>query len=384
MPNQTVTIEKLVSGGAGLARTGNGVVFVNDVAPGETVEIEITGKKGGVAHARPVKILEGSPARRGPACPLYGRCGGCDWLHIGYEAQVQCKKEIIADCMRRIGKIENPPAIEAVFAKEYGYRRRAQFKIDAQGNAGFFARRTNEVVPVRSCPLLADSLNVLLEKIADKKIPLPRSLTGLKAVAGDASAIASSPVISGHTEKSVIITAGNRSFEIEGNGFFQSNGPLLERLGRWAEAKVGGDRCVDLYGGSGFFSVMLAERFKEGLLVESIGAEVLAARANFNRNGITHFTAVEGPAEELTALAGTKPVDCLIVDPPRTGLSPEVRDAVAALKPAMILYVSCDPSTQARDAGFLVKKAGYSISAAALFDLYPDTHHIESLLTFKK
>jgi 23S rRNA (uracil1939-C5)-methyltransferase len=384
MPFQTVTIEKLVPGGAGLARTPDGVVFVNDVAPGETVEIEITEKKRGTAFARAIKVLKPSPSRRAPPCPLFGKCGGCDWLHIGYTTQVQCKKEMLIDCMRRIGRLENLPEIETFAAQEFGYRCRAQFKINALGRAGFFARRSNEVVPVRRCPLLVDPLNALLAGIEDKKISLPRPLKNLMTVAGDNGTVASSPTIAGATDEKVLITAGNKKFEVSGNGFFQSNALLLELLGTWAKAKVNGDRCVELYGGGGFFSVMLAERFREGMLVESVGAEAAAAGVNFTRNGINHFSAMEGTAEDLLRLAGTKPMDCLIVDPPRTGLSPEVRDGVAALKPAMILYVSCDPSTQARDAGFLVNNAGYSISAAALFDLYPDTHHMESLLTFKK
>jgi tRNA/tmRNA/rRNA uracil-C5-methylase (TrmA/RlmC/RlmD family) len=388
MSHQTVTIEKLVFGGAGLARTDKGIVFVNDTAPGETVEIEITGKKGGVAHARPVKVIEPSPSRRTPACPLYGRCGGCDWLHIDYKTQVECKKEMTVECMRRIGRIENFPDPEVITADESGYRRRAQIQIGQNGNAscaGFFARRTNEVVPVNTCPLLVGSLNDLLKDISERRFPLARSLRNLMVITGDDDTIASAPVVSGRTRESVTITAGNRTFGVQGHGFFQSNRFLLERLGLWADAKVGGDRYViDLYGGSGFFSVMLAGRFMQGLLIESAGMEVLAARANFERNGIKHFRAVEGIAEDLLRLAGTQPVDCLIVDPPRPGLSPRVRDATAALKPKTILYVSCDPSTQARDAGFFVNKAGYTISAAALFDLYPNTHHIESLLLLKR
>jgi 23S rRNA (uracil1939-C5)-methyltransferase len=384
MSHQTVTIEKLVFGGAGLARTDKGVVFVNDVAPGETVAIEITGKKGGVAHARPLRIIEPSPARRPPACPLYGRCGGCDWLHIDYKTQVECKKEMTAECMRRIGHIENFPDPEVITADEHGYRRRAQLQIDRNGNTGFFSRRTNDVVPVRRCPLLVDALNTLLNKIADGKASLPHALKNLKTIAGNDGHIASAPVIAGETDKNAVITAGNKSFEVPGGGFFQSNSLLLERLGAWAPDHVEGTFCVDLYGGSGFFSVMLADRFKEGMLIESVGAEVAAAGENFKRNGIRHFRTFEGNADDLLRLAGAQPVDCLIVDPPRSGLSPEVREAAAALKPKTILYVSCDPSTQARDAGFFVNKEGYAISSAALFDLYPNTHHIESLLLLKK
>jgi 23S rRNA (uracil1939-C5)-methyltransferase len=387
MPNQTVLIEKLVFGGAGLARTDKGVVFVNDVAPGETVEIEITGKKGGVAHARPVKIVNASPSRREPACPLYGRCGGCDWLHIDYTTQVECKKEMTVECMRRIGRIENFPDPEVITAEESGYRRRAQIQIDRNGNAscaGFFARRTNDVVAVRRCPLLVDALNRLLAEIADGQVSLPDTLKNLRTIAGDDGHIASAPVIAGETGESVVITAGNRTFEIQGHGFFQSNRFLLEQLGAWAHDYMEGSFCVDLYGGSGFFSVMLADRFKKGLLIESIGTEVAAARANFKRNGISHFTAVEGTAEELASLSGKEPVDCLVVDPPRPGLSPEVCNAIAALKPKRVLYVSCNPSTQARDAGALVNKAGYTISRAAIFDLYPNTSHIESLLVLDR
>ncbi|MBN2189520.1 MAG: class I SAM-dependent RNA methyltransferase [Chitinispirillaceae bacterium] len=384
MSIQTVTIEKLVFGGAGLARTGEGIVFVNDVAPGETVEIEFTGKKGGVAFARPKKILTASTARRTPACPLYGRCGGCDWLHIDYQTQVECKKEMTVECMRRIGHVKEYADPEVQTADEHGYRRRAQLQIDRNGFAGFFARRTNDVVPVRRCPLLVDALNALIGEIADGSITLPPSIKNLKTVAGDDDSAASSPLIAGKTTESVKVTVGNKTFEVPGSGFFQNNSVLLERLGAWAHDHVEGAFCVDLYGGSGFFSVMVADRFKEGVLIESVGAEAAAARKNFNRNGIAHIRALEGTAEDLVMLAGNKAVDCLIVDPPRPGLTPRAREAAAALKPKAILYVSCDPSTQARDAGFFVNKEGYKISSAALFDLYPNTHHIESLLLLKR
>ena len=380
MSKQTVTIEKLVFGGAGIARTANGVVLVNDVAPGEAVEIELTGKKGGAIHARPVKFLKPSPSRRTPTCPLYGNCGGCDWLHIVYKTQVECKKEMLVDCMRRIGRIENLPPIEVIIADEFAYRHRAQIKIDKNGNAGFYSRQTNTVVPVRRCPLLVDPLNKLLNGIADRNISIPRSLKSIMVVAGDNGDIASCPLIAGQTCENVTITAGNRTFEVHGNGFFQSNRLLLERLGTWAGNYLKGDLCVDLYGGGGFFSVMLADRFKHGLLIELIGMQVACALRNFAQNDVRHFSARKGVAENLLQFAGAKPVDCLIVDPPRSGLTEKVRHAVATLKPQAILYVSCNPSTQARDVGFLITKAGYVITHAAIFDLYPNTHHIESLL----
>jgi len=367
----------------GLARTGGGIVFVSDVAPGETVAIERCGKKGGVARGRPIRLLNTSPARRVPPCPLAGTCGGCDWLHLIYKEQLAVKNEIFLECLRRIGGVENAPSPDIVAAEEFGYRHRAQFKIDTRGNTGFFARSTNSVVPVRRCPLLTGPLNTLLDNFWERKaaVPgVPGQAKNFMAVSGDNDRIATCPVIDGHTLKSVAITAGVRTFEVRPEGFFQSNRPLLERLGSWALAYTGGGRCVDLYGGSGFFSVMLADRFSRGLLIESDGGNVAGARTNFKRNGIEHFRAVQGTAEQLRELAGAEPIDCLIVDPPRAGLAGKVRAAIAAVKPKTICYVSCDPPTQARDAGFLLASAGYTMRHAALFDLYPNTHHIESVL----
>ncbi len=380
MSETVVTIEKLVFGGSGLARTEQGVVFVSDVAPGETVAIKRCGKKGGVACGRPVEILKASPARRDPPCPLAGTCGGCDWLHIIYKEQLAIKKEIFLECMRRIGRIENLPAPETIASGEFGYRHRARMKIDVQGNAGFFARSTNRVVPVQNCPLLTGPLNTLLTSLSERNLVFPGQVKNLMLVSGDDGSVASHPVIDGHTSKSVTITAGARTFEVPANGFFQSNRPLLERLGSWARAYTGGGRCIDLYGGSGFFSVMLADQFRQGLLIESADINAAGARINFKRNRIEHFTAVKGTAEQLRELAGAEPIDCLIVDPPRSGLDGKVHTAIAALKPRTVLYVSCNPPTQARDAGFLMKNAGYTVQHAALFDLYPNTHHIESIL----
>lgn len=380
----TVSIEKLVSGGMGLARTDQGIIFVSGVAPDETVTIEPYGKKGGQAIARPLEIINPSPARREPPCPLAGVCGGCDWQHILPAEQTKIKSAIFIECMQRIGRLENLPSIEIVITEEFAYRHRAQIKLDEEGNAGFFARDTNDIVCVPHCPLLVDPLNDLLDDFSKRQFVLPLSEKNFMVIAGDDGTIASSPKIAGRTMKSVTISVGAKTFEVQGGSFFQSNRPLLLKLGTWAAPLVRGDRCVDLYGGSGFFSVMLADRFKQGLLIESIDAHVAEAHENFERNGLSHFEAKLGMAEDIVALAGPGPVDFLIVDPPRTGMTKKVIDGIAALKPGTIMYVSCDPATQARDAGYLVSKAGYAISKAVVFDLYPNTHHIESILLLTK
>lgn len=384
MQQSIVTIEKLVFGGWGLARTDAGVVLVGDVAPGKTVAIRPVGRRGGVVTARPMSVLSPSPDRRVPACPYASVCGGCDWLHLSHEAQLSNKTSIFLDCMRRIGRIAAMPAPECIAAEASGYRHRAQIKIDAGGNAGFFARTTNTVVPIASCMQLVAPLNGLLAGFSDHAIACPADTRACMVIAGDNGSVASSPVIPGVTGDSVIITAGNRTFETTGGGFFQSNRPLLEKLGRWAAPLVSGARCLDLYGGSGFFSIMLADRFEQGLLVETDESLVAAARTNFRRNGVTHVAARAARAEALVSIAASFPPDVLIVDPPRPGLAGRVREGIAALRPPAILYVSCNPPTQARDAGFLVNEAGYTVTNAALIDLYPNTHHMESLLMLSR
>lgn len=380
----TVTIEKLVFGGMGLARTDQGIVFVSNVAPGETVTIEPCGKKGGQAIARVIDIIKPSPARREPPCPLAGICGGCDWQHITYPEQIKIKKEIFIECMKRLGRLKELPSIETIAAQEFGYRHRAQIKLDEHGNAGFFARDTNDIVCVQKCPLLVEPLNALLDDFSKQQFVLPLAEKNFMVIAGDNGAIASSPKISGRTSRSVTIHAGARSFEVQSGSFFQSNRPLLERLGTWAAPFVQGDRCIDLYGGSGFFSIMLADRFKRGLLIESVDAHVAEAALNFKRNGLSNFEAKKGTAEEIVALTGPEPVDCLIVDPPRTGMTKMVLEGIVALKPGTVVYVSCNAATQARDTGFLVNTAGYAISQAVVFDLYPNTDHMESILILTK
>jgi 23S rRNA (uracil1939-C5)-methyltransferase len=154
-------------------------------------------------------------------------------------------------------------------------------------------------------------------------------------------------------------------------------------MGCWASPYVCGEYCVDLYGGTGLFSVMLGKKFSGGLLIESVRSLVNLADDNIESNNCSHFRAVCADAEHFSHFVQQKP-DLLIVDPPRLGLTKQALNAIAATNPSTVLYVSCDPSTQARDVGSLVNKAGYSITHAALFDCYPNTYHIETALLLEK
>ncbi len=377
------TVEKMVYGGYGLAYIDKGVVFIEQVLPEETVEIEIIDKKGGIPFARPLETIKQSPYRRQPSCGYYGVCGGCDWQHIAYTQQIQYKRDIFVDCLVRIGKIDSIPEIEIIPSPEWGYRIRAQLKVDkAAQNIGFYHKKSNEVIEIKKCPLLNSEINTLLEKQKQIVNKLPKTCKQIKVIAGDNGSVTSSPAIKDFTQHSALITVAQKKFSVTGNSFFQGNSFLLEKLGLWAKETVSGDFFIDMYGGVGFFSILLADNFSQGLLVENNKALTSLAEENISHNSLSRIAVKTISAESFfNNEANSLPVpDCLVVDPPRPGLTGEVREGIGGLKPAAIVYISCNPATQETDVGIFVKKCGYSIEKAALFDLYPQTHHIETVL----
>ena len=382
-----VTIEKLVHGGMGLARTDKGVLFVEDVLPGERVGVKIMGARGGQPWAKPFSIENPSPHRRRPPCAFFGQCGGCDWLHGSYDIQVSSKKEIVLDCLNRVGKIRDIPEMEVYPSPEFGYRQRVQYNVDNTRTVlGFYRRRSSEIVPITECPLLRPQLNTVLKELRGITIVMPESADQIKCIAGMRFVTASSPVFTPITSAMTTVQTGNYTFVVSGNCFFQGNAYLCEKLGSWAKDSVQGSHFVDLYGGVGFFSVFLHERFKTGIHVDNVKEHVDLAQQNFSDNGISNCRATNATAEEfLYEMAAKKtPLDCLVVDPPRAGLFPEVRQALCKHPPQSILYVSCNPATQARDVALLLKTEKYAIKKIALFDLYPNTHHMETAIVLTK
>jgi 23S rRNA (uracil1939-C5)-methyltransferase len=372
-------IEKLVHGGRGLARSETGVVFVEGVCAGELVEATVQKSAGGVPVALVTRILESAPERIVPQCPLFGRCGGCEWQHIRYDAQVVSKVSIFKDCLERIAKLKDMPAIEVVTADSWNYRIRAQFKSD-NVSLGFFKRNSHTVVPIHDCPLLVAPLNMVLSHQKEYAGTLTFSSVGLKVIAGSEGSVASTPVLAGFTQREITISVGASEFRVSGNSFFQNNSFLLERLAAWVAPFCAGKQVVDLYGGAGFFAICSGKAAESALLVENDPLSVSQARQNFTANDCANMSAVCMTAERFLLTADKKKMECLIVDPPRPGLSASVRESVAIVKPQTVVYVSCNPSTQARDLQLLLSKGEYEIEKAVIFDLYPQTHHLETVV----
>ncbi len=381
---EKLKIEKLIFGGLSLARIDGKAIFVEGGVPEETVSATPVGKKGGVEVYAIKDILSPSQYRREPKCKYYGTCGGCDWLHIDYEYQNECKRDIFLEQLRRVGKVDDVPEVKNIYSKEYGYRIRAQFKVDKHsGVIGFFKRESNDLVNIDKCPLLCDSLNSILSKKNSILSHISDEVRQIKLISAN-DEITSFPVIESFSKEKCIYTVEGKQFLVSGKNFFQSNKFLLSEMGKWVETRAKGKTFIDMYGGLGFFSVFLGSKFEKGLLVESDTKMARAAQKNFKRNGLSNIKALALSSEKFFSSKEAKSADCIVVDPPRPGLTKKVRLALGKLLPNQIIYISCNPSTQARDVGFLINHRGYKIKDAALFDLYPNTHHMETGLVLER
>jgi 23S rRNA (uracil1939-C5)-methyltransferase len=382
-----VTIERILPGGLGLAHADGQTLLVALAAPGDRVRVRVERVQGRVAFASIAEIISPSPVRVEPACPYFGRCGGCDFQHLNYEAQLNAKVAIIRDCLRRIAQIEFTIEIPMTASPSvWHYRSRAQWQHDAQKMwLGYFERASHHVCDVAACPVLVPELEAMLESLrASVRIgALPHGLTEFQAVAGDDGSSLAPPVPE-HPTREVSRTIGTHLYRFSAGGFFQINHELLEPLIAAATDKARGGTAVDLYCGAGLFTLPLAQRFTRVYGVEANATAINYARRNLQAahlDNTTFETAHVGEwlAENSERLA---PVDFVLLDPPRAGAEDGAIDGILPLRPQRISYVSCDPATLARDLKALAA-GGYRLDSLAAFDMFPQTHHVETVAHLK-
>jgi len=382
-----VTIERILPGGAGLAHADGRTLLVALAAPGDRVRVRIERVQGRVAFASIAEIVSPSPVRVEPLCPYFGRCGGCDFQQLSYEAQLAAKVEIIRDCLRRIAQIEFTGEIPITPSPNiWHYRSRAQWQHDpVKKRLGYFERASHRVCDVAACPVLVPSLQETLESLRGqmKESLLPEESKELEAVAGDegASLVSFMP---GHPAREVSRRIGEHHYRFSAEGFFQINHELLEPLITAALSDARGETAIDLYCGVGLFTLPLAQRFTRVCGVEASVTALSYARHNLEDarlNNATFETArvSDWLAENSVRLA---PVDFVLLDPPRAGAEGGAIDGILALKPRHISYVSCDPATLARDLKILAA-SGYRLDSLAAFDMFPQTHHVETVAHLK-
>lgn len=382
-----VTIERILPGGAGLAHADNRTLLVALAAPGDRVRVRVERVRGRVAFASIVEVVSPSPVRVEPACPYFGRCGGCDFQQLSYEAQLKAKVEMIRDCLRRIAQVEFPGEIPITASPDiWRYRSRAQWQHDPRKmRLGYFERASHRVCDVAACPVLVPELQSTLASLRErmKDGALPRDATEFQAVAGDDGSSLAPPVPE-HPTREVSRAIHGHRYHFSADSFFQINHALLEPLIDAAIIEASGDTSVDLYCGAGLFTLPLAQRFARVYGVEANATAINYARRNLataNLDNVAFINAHVGEwlAEKREQLA---PVDFVLLDPPRAGAEEEAIQGILALRPRDISYVSCDPAPLARDLKKLAA-GGYHLNTLAAFDLFPQTHHVETVARLK-
>jgi 23S rRNA (uracil1939-C5)-methyltransferase len=372
-----VEIERLLPGGVGLAHAEGMTLFVSLAAPGDLLRIKIDRVRGNVGHASIVEIIKPSDLRVEPPCPYFGLCGGCDFQQLTYEAQLKAKADIIRDCLHRLAGLDVQGDIPIHGSPdEWKYRARAMWQLDATNRRlGYYARGSRDVCDVEFCAVLTPELQDTLEKFRTKLRTrgLPVELKNIEAVVGDERVSTSLQP----TEVSRVI--GSERYVFSAQAFFQINHRLLPSLLQEALKDQGGKTAIDLYCGVGLFTLPLARRFDAVVAVETNERAAAFARRNLqlsNLHNVEILTLDVG--EWLKHYRSFEPVELLLLDPPRTGAENKVIQGILDLRPQQIVYVSCDPATLARDLKKLLA-GGYSFHSVAAFDMFPQTHHVETV-----
>jgi 23S rRNA (uracil1939-C5)-methyltransferase len=418
-----VEIEKPVYGGAFLARAEGKAIFVPLTLPGERVRIRITQNKSGYSTAELSEILTPSPQRIAPQCPHFGICGGCHYQHTGYDSQLSFKQAILRETLERAG-VQPPEEIGVLSANPWAYRNRIRIAFDAAGNPGYRGRKSHTVIPIRECPIAASLLLSAAQAVGESLQRVPPNLrptelslfcnaeeTTLLATffAADAAGVRLEPLARalheripplesaqlasggrpGHPPRtlakwgadSISYTAAGFDYRVDQGAFFQVNRWLIEALVNRVTSNQGGKLAWDLFAGVGLFARKLTGSFERVVAVESAPASKAALIHNLRG---TSGEAVDGDTLQfLRGRRATESPDLIVVDPPRTGLGAEITKLLAAIAAPLLVYVSCDPTTLARDLRALIA-AGYTIESITLADLFPQTFHLETIVHLRR
>jgi 23S rRNA (uracil1939-C5)-methyltransferase len=378
-----VEIERILPGGLGLAHAEGQSILVSLAAPGDVARVRIEERRGKAIFASIVEIIKPGAVRVEPPCPYFGRCGGCDFQQLTYDAQLHAKSEIIRDCLHRIARIETLPEIPVVGSpEEWRYRARALWQLDpANRRLGYFERGTHTVCDVADCAVLTPDLENVLEQIRSHLNETSGDrVRQIEAAAGDED-VSVEPAINRFKNKTITRKVGDETYHFSADSFFQTNHYLLETLVNAAVDNAAGHQAVDLYSGVGLFTLPLARRFSHVTAVELGKQACKFAKLNLNQGGLTNVTVVNQKVREWLKQISKKlgAVDFLLLDPPRTGAEHKTIQGILNLHPQRICYVSCDPATLARDLKWLLE-GGYKLESVTGFDMFPQTHHVETVV----
>ncbi|MDZ4160077.1 MAG: class I SAM-dependent RNA methyltransferase [Anaerolineaceae bacterium] len=400
-----ISLTGLIYGGEAIGRLPDGrAVFVPYALPGERVRLQLVEEKRGHARAELLDVINPSPERTVPRCSHFGVCGGCHYQHTSYRHQLEIKRAVLREQLQRIGGIVDPPVTEPVAAPDaWQYRNTIQFHVDGEGGLGFIGAGGQQVVAVSECHLPEAALDETghslnfdpgsgIERVElrldcrgevlltlESQTALPPYVELDMPVSIVHRCPAGSVVVAG--EDFSWMQVKDKLFRVSPESFFQVNsamaGLMVDHLLKRLPITQGG--CIlDVYAGVGLFSAFIAPHVSRCIAIElsTVAAEDFA----LNLDSCDNVELYVGAAEEVMPALDVRP-QAVIVDPPRSGLMRPALDAIARLQAPCVTYISCDPSTLARDAGRLAH-AGYTLQEVTSFDMFPQTYHIESVSIF--
>jgi 23S rRNA (uracil1939-C5)-methyltransferase len=420
-PAQLVQIEKPIYGGAFLARVEGKAVFVPLALPDEQARVRVVEEKRGYATAEVEEIVAASAERVVPGCRHFGTCGGCQYQHAEYKAQLAYKHAILRETLER-GGVRALEEIAVLAGEPWAYRNRIRLAFDADGRAGYRERRSHAVVAIDECPIAAPSLvraafsaaelfrrfgvpsrpaelslfcdadensmlasvftdgaaRVPLTDYFEALLPLVPSIRGVELVEvhqGRPRTVARAGA------ESIAYRAAGFDYRVDHGAFFQVNRWLMDELVECLSHGLSGGLAWDLFAGVGLFARKLAESFGQVVAVESATAAMAALKQNLKG---TNATALKASTLEFLrgAARGERP-DAIVLDPPRAGLGAETTELLGRIAAPELVYVSCDPATLARDLRALAG-AGYAIERITLADLFPQTFHLETVVRLRR
>lgn len=415
-----IRLDLLTYGGDAMGRLEDGrAVFVPFGVPGDLVRVRLVEQKRGFARAILLDVLEPSAKRIPPRCRHFGECGGCHYQNLSYDEQLKAKTGILRDQLQRIGKIEKPPVGTMIACpKPWEYRNHIQFHLNEKGKLGYVNAAGDAILPVKECFLPEASINALwplLEFEPNLPTGTPQTVERVSLRAGieeDVMLILESETLEAPemelqadisvvhlAEDDALVMAGEdhtfikvleRTFKVSAASFFQVNTVMAEKMAAHVRDQLPISRSgiiIDIYCGVGLFSAFLADQCKRLIAIESSPSACEDFTANLDSFGNVELyqATAEAALPAVRRQIGKAPHEriSVLVDPPRAGLSKYAVDEILQIQPADIAYVSCDPSTLARDAAKLIA-AGYSLIEVTPFDLFPQTYHIETISLFKK
>ena len=418
-----VPIDSMAFKGYGVARIHGKVVFIPYTVMGDEAWVEVTEEKKRYSSGRLIQLIESSPQRVNPPCPYFGSCGGCQWQHINYPTQPEFKKEILRDLLKRLGRLKEIPSI-GVFPspKPYDYRIRIQLKV--RGKAmGYYREGSHQIVDIDHCPISHPLVNRIIQRFRGEfalfrlmkeieinvspeegrgmilfhphshnrqiESPAKKLLQSDPIFRGIAVAGKGKLALFGHSLEFTVPSYQDRNLNLRiSPGSFSQVNPeqnhrLIQIVLQFSEVNKE-DRVLDLYAGVGNLSLPLAMGAKEVLGIEENRTAADDAQFNAERNGIQNCHFIQGRVEHVLSNWERETPSLVVLDPPRTGCK-TILDQVVRLKPEKIIYVSCEPTTFARDL-CLFSERGYLLQRLSLIDMFPQTYHMEvvGLLTQPK